>query len=80
MVKALHTERLSYKEISKRLTSLGTPIHYKTIGRLIREEGKKQIGWTKPEKQLPPQNLPSVRSKDTIKKVKKAILKKSPDS
>ncbi|GAU89632.1 hypothetical protein RvY_02162 [Ramazzottius varieornatus] len=77
---ALHTERLSYKQISSRLADLGTPIHYKMIGKLINEEGKKQIGWAKPARRLPPQNLPTVRTKDTIKKVKRAVLKTHPDS
>ncbi|GAV05134.1 hypothetical protein RvY_15310 [Ramazzottius varieornatus] len=80
MVVALHGQRLSYKQISEQLLSLGTHIHYKTIGRLIRKEGTDGIGWAKSAKRLPPQNLPSVRTKNTIRKVERAILKKRPDS
>ncbi|GAV06359.1 hypothetical protein RvY_16368 [Ramazzottius varieornatus] len=50
------------------------------MGKLIKKEGQKQIGWARPEKKLPPQNLPTVRTRNNIRKVKKAVLKKNPDS
>ncbi|GAV02885.1 hypothetical protein RvY_13392 [Ramazzottius varieornatus] len=57
--------------------TLENPIHYKTIGKLIREEETKEVGWAKHARRLPPPNLSLVRTKYNIRKVKKAVLKKN---
>ncbi|GAU92892.1 hypothetical protein RvY_04913 [Ramazzottius varieornatus] len=51
-----------------------------TVSKILKEEEMKRNGWTKPPKRLPAQCLPSVRTQANIRKVKKAVLKKIPDS
>ncbi|GAU89144.1 hypothetical protein RvY_01728 [Ramazzottius varieornatus] len=80
MVVAWGSERLSHQKISDRLLEHGILLHRKTVSKILKEEEMKRNGWTKPPKRLPAQCLPSVRTKANIRKVKKAVLEKIPDS
>ncbi|GAU97074.1 hypothetical protein RvY_08433 [Ramazzottius varieornatus] len=63
-----------------RLLEHGILLHRKTVSKILKDEETKRNGWTKPPKRLSAQFLPSVRTKANIRKVKKAVLKKIPDS
>ncbi|GAU97102.1 hypothetical protein RvY_08455 [Ramazzottius varieornatus] len=80
MVVAWGAERLSHQKISDRLLEHGVLLHRKTVSKILKDEETKRNGWTKPPKRLSAQFLPSVRTKANIRKVKKAVLKKIPDS
>lgn len=77
---ALRAQHFSYPKILESLSAQGIQPSYSTVERLCTEEEKRRDGWTKPEKRLAPQNLPSVRSKENINKVKKALLKRNPEA
>ncbi|GAV06718.1 hypothetical protein RvY_16659 [Ramazzottius varieornatus] len=80
MVVAWGAERLSHQKISDRHLEHGILLHRKTVSKRLKEEEMKRNGWTKPPKRLPAQCLPSVRTKANIRKVKKTVLKKIPNS
>ena len=80
MVSTLRAQHFSYPKILECLASQGVKLSYSSVKRLCTEEKKTQAGWTKPAKRLAPQNLPSVRTKQNIAKVKNAVLKKNPEA
>ena len=80
LVVALRAQHFSYPKIVESLSAQGIVLSYWAVKKCCTEESEKQKGWTKPAKRLAPQNLPSARTKDIIKKVKKAVLKQNPES
>ena len=79
-VVALRAQHFSYPKIVESLSAQEIVLSYWAVNKYCTEESEKQKGWTKPAKRLAPQNLPSARTKDIIKKVKKAVLKQNPES
>ena len=80
VVVALRAQHLSYPKIVESLSDQGFKLSYSTVEKYCKEEEKKKAGWIKPRKRISAQNLPSVRTKAVINKVKHAVLKRNLDS
>ena len=80
LVVALRAQHLTYPEIVESLSVQGIKLSKSTVKKYCTEEEKKKKGWIKLARRISQQNLPSVRTKAVIRKVKKVILKQNPDS
>ncbi|GAV04160.1 hypothetical protein RvY_14478-2 [Ramazzottius varieornatus] len=80
LVIALRDQGFTYPKISESLASQGFSLSRRTVLKICQEKEKERNGWTNLAKRLPPQNLPSACTQDNVNKVKKAVVKKNPDS
>ena len=72
----LHDDGKSSAKIAEELTALGHNIKPSTVRSYVRIYENEEKGVIRPEKKLPPQNTPFVRTKPFLKKLKRLI---SPD-
>ncbi|OQV19178.1 hypothetical protein BV898_06815 [Hypsibius exemplaris] len=72
---ALHGIGLTSRKIVEALKKQNYSVSKSTVTSVVRDLRNAEAGIVKPPRRIPPQNLPSVRTKDLIGKVKKEIRK-----